>query len=46
MMKRRMQLEVGRVGGTWEGKWTGVWAEECGRREPDIVLAEGKEQKP
>jgi hypothetical protein len=33
------------LGGTWEGKWTGMGAWR-GRGDPDLVLGEGKELKP
>jgi hypothetical protein len=45
--ERRKQSKVGKEGGTWEGKWTGLEspAKVEGREEPDRVLGEGKKLK-
>jgi hypothetical protein len=40
--ERRKQSQIGREGGTWEGKFMGVG----GRGNPDRVLGEGKGLKP
>jgi hypothetical protein len=41
--ERRKQSQVGKEGGTWEGKWMGGGMEGGG---PDMVLGEGKRLKP
>jgi hypothetical protein len=40
--ERRKKLIVGREAGIWELKWEG----DGGRQELDLVLCEGKGQKP
>jgi hypothetical protein len=42
---KKNQLQVGREGGTWEGKWMG-WGESWGRGKPDLLLGEGNGLKP
>jgi hypothetical protein len=37
LLREKKAITTGSGGGTWEGKWTGG-----GRREPDLVLSEGK----
>jgi hypothetical protein len=44
--RRRKQSQVGREGGTWEGKCTWRWGESGKGGEPDLVLGEAKGLKP
>jgi hypothetical protein len=43
--ERRKKSQVGREGGTWEGKWK-EWGAVGGRGELDLVLVEEKGLEP
>jgi hypothetical protein len=42
LLERRKQSQVGREGGTWEGKWM-WWGALGGKEVYNLVLTEGKD---